>query len=37
MRGIRGATTVEENTKEAIRQSVQELVAAMMEGNGIGR
>ena len=36
MRGIRGATTVEENTKEAIRQSVQELVAVMMEGNGVG-
>lgn len=36
MRGIRGATTVEENTKEAIQQSVQELVAAMLEENSIG-
>ncbi|MBR4696202.1 MAG: chorismate mutase, partial [Selenomonadaceae bacterium] len=36
MRGVRGATTVDENTKEAIFQSVQELVTVMMERNGIG-
>ena len=36
VRGIRGATTVEENTKAAIDASVQELVSALMERNGIG-
>ena len=35
MRGVRGATTVEENTKEAIQQAVQEMVSAMMQSNGL--
>lgn len=36
MRGVRGATTVEENSQEAIWDSARELVSVMMEKNGIG-
>ena len=35
IRGIRGATTVESNAGEAILEATQELLAAMIEGNGI--
>ena len=33
-RGVRGATTVEANTKEAILAATREMVAAIMEANG---
>ena len=33
LRGIRGATTVEENTKEAISQAVQELMQGIVTQN----
>ena len=32
-RGIRGATTADENTKEAILDATKELLAAMLEAN----
>ena len=35
MRGIRGATTVETNTKEAIWQRAQEMLTVMMKENAI--
>lgn len=34
-RGVRGATVAEENTREAIHAAVRELVAALVEANGI--
>lgn len=34
-RGIRGATTSEENTKESILRNTRELLEAMMEANGL--
>ena len=34
-RGIRGATTVEENTAEAILASTRELLALIVEANGL--
>ncbi len=34
-RGVRGATTVESNTKEAILQATAELLRAMIDANGI--
>jgi chorismate mutase len=34
-RGVRGATTVEENTAEAITNATQDLLRAMIEINGI--
>lgn len=34
-RGVRGATTVEENTAEAITNATKELLRAMIEINGI--
>ena len=34
-RGIRGATTADENTKEAILEATKELLAAIVEANGI--
>ncbi len=34
-RGVRGATTVESNTKEAILKATKELLQAIIEGNGI--
>ena len=34
-RGIRGATTVEENTKEAILEATEELLQLMIESNDI--
>ena len=34
-RGIRGATTAEENTKEAILQATKELLGKLIEANGI--
>jgi len=34
-RGIRGATTVEENTKEAILRATKELLEKLIEANGI--
>jgi len=34
-RGIRGATTVEENTREAILGATAELLSQMIEANGI--
>ena len=34
-RGIRGATTADENTKEAILEVTKELLAAIVEANGI--
>lgn len=37
MRGIRGATTVEENTATAIHTATRELLLAMLDANGIGR
>ncbi|MBM2827240.1 MAG: Chorismate mutase [Dehalococcoidia bacterium] len=33
-RGVRGATTVEANTKEAILAGTREMVSAVMEANG---
>lgn len=35
MRGVRGAITVDENTKEAVWRASQELVEAMLSANGI--
>ncbi len=35
-RGVRGATTVETNTREAILEATRELLIAMMEANGFG-
>jgi len=35
MRGIRGATTVEENTQAAIWQAAQEMVQAILEENAL--
>ena len=35
LRGIRGATTVEANTKAAILEATHELLAAIIEANGI--
>lgn len=37
LRGIRGATTVEANTKEAILQATGELLQAIIEANGVER
>lgn len=37
LRGIRGATTVEANTKEAILEAATELLAALIEANGVHR
>jgi chorismate mutase len=37
LRGIRGATTVDVNTKEAILQAATELLSAIMEANSIHR
>ena len=34
-RGVRGATTVEANSVEAIREATRELLAAMLKGNEI--
>jgi chorismate mutase len=35
MRGIRGATTVDANTKEAILAASQELLSAIMDANAV--
>jgi chorismate mutase len=35
VRGVRGATTVEANTVEAIREATRELLAAMLKANEI--
>lgn len=35
-RGVRGATTVEDDTQAAILGATRELLAAMVEANGIG-
>jgi chorismate mutase len=35
LRGIRGATTVDRDEPEAILEATRELLAAMLEGNGI--
>ena len=35
IRGVRGATTVEHNSKRAIIEATQELLAAMIDANGI--
>lgn len=35
-RGIRGATTVAANTRDAILEATQELLTAMLEANGLG-
>ena len=35
IRGVRGATTVESNANEAILEATQELLAIMIERNGI--
>ncbi len=35
IRGVRGATTVESNANQAILEATQELLAAMIERNGI--
>ncbi|HZP57052.1 MAG TPA: chorismate mutase [Dehalococcoidia bacterium] len=37
LRGIRGATTVEHNTREAILQATTELLTAIIEANGVQR
>src|SRR5438552_18881310 len=37
LRGIRGATTVDANNKEAILQATSELLNAIIESNGIQR
>ena len=37
LRGIRGATTVEANTKEAILAATDELLKAIIEANGVRR
>jgi chorismate mutase len=36
VRGLRGASTCEENTPEEINEVTQELLLAMLERNGIG-
>ena len=36
-RGVRGATSIEENTAESIRANTQELLTRMMEANGLER
>jgi chorismate mutase len=35
LRGLRGATTLDEDTPEAMRERVQELVTRMLAANGI--
>ncbi len=35
LRGIRGATTVDANTREAVLQATTELLTALIEANGI--
>jgi chorismate mutase len=35
LRGVRGATTVDANTKEAILEAAQELLSALIEANDI--
>jgi chorismate mutase len=35
LRGIRGATTVESNTKEAILEATEELLSALIDANGL--
>jgi chorismate mutase len=35
LRGIRGATTIETNTREAILEATQELLAALVEANDL--
>jgi chorismate mutase len=37
VRGIRGATTVDANTREAILDATRELLSALIEANGIDR
>ena len=37
LRGLRGATTVESNTREAILDAARELLAEMIEVNGVSR
>jgi chorismate mutase len=37
LRGVRGATTVDANTKEAILQAASELLSALIEANDIRR
>lgn len=37
LRGIRGATTVDANTKEAILQATTELLSAIIEANNVRR
>ncbi len=37
LRGIRGATTVEANTGEAILRATEELLRAIIEANGVER
>ena len=37
LRGIRGATTVDANTREAILQATTELLSALIESNGVQR
>jgi chorismate mutase len=37
LRGIRGATTVDANTREAILEATTELLSALIEANGIHR
>lgn len=37
LRGIRGATTVDANTKEAILEATIELLSALIEANSIAR
>jgi chorismate mutase len=37
LRGIRGATTVEANTREAVLQAAAELLSALIEANDIRR
>jgi len=37
LRGVRGATTVDANTREAILEATTELLSALLEANGIER
>jgi chorismate mutase len=37
LRGLRGATTVEANTREAILRAARDLLAEMIEANGVKR
>ena len=37
VRAFRGATTIEENTAEAIRQAAKEMTAELLERNGIDK